>query len=649
MNPKYGRLALLKVFILWYLLCSFLLRIMFLTLERSQLSGSLLDMFKTLTVGVFFDIGTLSIISLPIMIYLTVFPNKYIGKLLDRIIIWLFSTLLVFILVFTFLAEVTFWEEFHSRFNFIAVDYLIYTHEVIANIKQSYPLPLLLIGVVTLTVVIVIFFVQFDAYKKTFRSRFSIKQRILAMVTCLAIATGYIGFVDNNMAEWSSNRYHSEISKSGIFSFFAAFRNNQMKFPEFYSTLQNKAAFDIVKDKLAEKNAVYHSSGYSISRKINADGKPEIKKNVVFILLESFSGSFMREFGNEKNLTPFLDSLSHKSIFFNNIYATGTRTVRGIEAMTLSIPPTPGQSIVKRPENSGLYTVGSVFTNKGYQCNFFYGGDGYFDNMNAYMGGNGFDIYDRGHGSILSDKIKAKRTITQDSEVTFENAWGLCDEDIYSKMIKVSDEHYKNKKPFFNFILTTSNHRPFTYPSGKIDIPSGTGRDGAVKYTDYALAGLFKKIKNKPWYNDTIFIIISDHCASSAGKNEIDVANYRIPAFILNMPGEENRVVTKQCSQIDLFPTFFSMMHWNYRSNFFGKNIINPAFEERAFVSTYRKLSLLKGNELMILSDQRKNSGYKWLPVNNVLSAVKIDPAFLAETIAYYQTADYLYTNKQLK
>ncbi|MDO3388033.1 sulfatase-like hydrolase/transferase, partial [Gilvimarinus sp. SDUM040013] len=106
---------------------------------------------------------------------------------------------------------------------------------------------------------------------------------------------------------------------------------------------------------------------------------------------------------------------------------------------------------------------------------FFYGGDGYFDNMNAFYGGNGFDIYDRGRGSVLSDKINTNRFNINDDEVTFENAWGIADDDIYRKVIKVADEKYKTKQPFFAFVMSTSNHKPYSYEDGKIDIPSGTG------------------------------------------------------------------------------------------------------------------------------------------------------------------------------
>jgi phosphoglycerol transferase MdoB-like AlkP superfamily enzyme len=320
-----------------------------------------------------------------------------------------------------------------------------------------------------------------------------------------------------------------------------------------------------------------------------------------------------------------------------------------MEAVTLCIPPTPGQSIVKRPENANLYTVNSVFKSKGYDSNFFYGGDGYFDNMNAYFGGNGFNIYDRGRGSVLSDDIKATRNNIEDNEVTFENAWGICDEDIFHKMLKVADKQYQNKQPFFNFVMTTSNHRPYTYPSGKIDIPSGTGRSGAVKYTDFALKQLFREASKKPWYKNTVFVIIADHCASSAGKDEIDVANYHIPAFIVNLPQGENRKISKLCSQIDLMPTLFSLMHWNYDSDFFGKNVVGKGFEERSLMGTYRKLVLMKGEKVMILSDQKKQAFYKWEKADNSLKSQPMDRSFLDETIAWYQAADYLFTNKMLK
>ena len=632
-----SRFSLLFSFALWFLVMSLLVRVIFMILQYDEVSLNVFTILGTLLTGLFFDIGTLSFLLFPAIIYYFVFPNKWIGSLLDKILIWFFTSLFTFILIFAFFAELTFWDEFKTRFNFIAVDYLIYTHEVVSNIEQSYPLPLLVGGVALLTFLVLFLFYKRKAFANTFTHTANFKQRAtvftLALISCLFFAA----FITNNQAEWSKNRYNAEISKSGIYSFFAAFRNNQMKYEDFYTSIDNKEAFGMIRNKLKESNSTFINDDFSIHRIIkDSSTVVPAKKNVVFILVESLSGSFMKEFGNQNNITPFLDSLAQKSIFFNNLYATGTRTVRGMEAMTLSIPPTPGQSIVKRPDNHNLYTVSNVFKQKGYTSNFFYGGDGY-------------NIYDRGRGSVLSDDIKTTRNNITDNEVTFENAWGICDEDIFKKMITVADMHYKNNQPFFNFVMTTSNHRPYTYPDNAIDIPSGTGRDGAVKYTDYALKKMFAAAKDKPWFKNTVFIIIADHCASSAGKDEIDVANYHIPAFIVNMPEALNQKVTKQCSQIDLFPTFFALQNWTYDSDFFGKNVFNPAFDERALMGTYRKLVLMKQNKVMILSDQKKQAFYTWNKADNSLKPLPMEKSFLDETISWYQTADYLFTNKLLK
>ncbi len=618
-SPRY---SLLFAFISWFLLFSFVLRVVLIIWQSDEVSFNLFTLIGTLLTGLFYDIGTLSFITIPSVLYYFIFPNKWIGSWLDKILVWFFTSLTIFILVFTFFAEITFWDEFKTRFNFIAVVYLIYTHEVLSNIQESYPLPVLIFGVLAITGIILFGFYKLGSIKNVFNSKASSKDRIITLTTTITIAFFFTFFITNNQAEWSKNRYNAEISKSGIYSFFAAFRNNQMAYNEFYTSVNDKVAFDVIRNKLNDKNSIYQSKGSSIHRTITDTTNQEpSKKNVVFILVESLSGSFMKEFGNKENITPFLDSLAQKSIFFDNLYATGTRTVRGMEAMTLCIPPTPGQSIVKRPENQNLYTISNVFKSKGYNSNFFYGGDGYFDNMNAYFGGNGFTIYDRGRGSVLSDKIK----------------------------IQGEDEHYKRNKPFFNFVMTTSNHRPYTYPDNAIDIPSGTGREGAVKYTDYAIKKMFEKAKSKPWFKNTVFIIIADHCASSAGKDEIDVANYHIPAFIVNFPEEHNQKINKQCSQIDVFPTFFSMMNWSYESNFFGKDVLKSNFDERALVGTYRKLVLMKKDQVMILSDQKKQAFYKWNKADNSLKSLPINRTFLDETISWYQTADYLFTNKLLK
>jgi len=306
LNKLSKRYSLLITFVLWFLITSQIVRIIFFAWQYNEASLNVFTFLGTLLTGLFFDVGTISFIVFPSIVYYFLFPNKWIGSWIDKIIVWFFTTLVTFILVFTFFAEITFWDEFKTRFNFIAVDYLIYTHEVVKNIQQSYPLPLLIIGV-SLTVFLVLFlFHKRNAFKNTFSHPVTLKQKGIVLVSGLISCLFFTLFITNNHAEWSTNRYNAEISKSGIYSFFSALRNNQLVYNEFYTTINEKEAFSIVRNKLEENNTKFQSNGLSIHRKVfNTSNSEPFKKNVVIILVESLSASFMKEFGNEKNITPF--------------------------------------------------------------------------------------------------------------------------------------------------------------------------------------------------------------------------------------------------------------------------------------------------------------------------------------------------------
>ncbi|GGK24835.1 sulfatase [Yeosuana aromativorans] len=648
-----SRFSLLKTFIVIFLTLSFAVRLILFAWSFSEADTSVFNLIYTFLLGFLFDIGTVSFFAFPYALYLLVMPSRFHGSILDKVVTYFGYSLGLIIFLFSFFAEITFWEEFKRRFNFIAVDYLIYTNEVVKNINESYPIPLL-VGIILIAYVILLFVTKKrGSFSNTFKSTTPFKSKIFPTLIIGGIMAFFWVFVQNQDSEQFSNRYNNELSKTGIYSFFAAFRNNELPYVKFYKTIDENKAFTILKNKLkSEKEQFIHPDKHEILRTVtNSDSlKTPIKPNVVFICIESLSGKFLNSLGSSLNITPNIDSLANNGLFFNNLFATGTRTVRGMEAITLSISPTPGRSIVKRKNNQGLMTIGEVFRKEGYNRTFFYGGDGYFDNMNTYFGGNGFDIVDRGRGFLLDASITTKRTNIEDDEVTFENAWGVCDEDIYNKVIKEADKTYQDGKPFFDFVMTTSNHRPYTYPEGKVAIPSGTGREGAVQYTDYAIGEFLNKAKSKPWFNNTIFVIMADHCASSAGRWELDVQNYHIPAIVYNPNLIAPQNIDKLCSQIDIFPTVFGLLNWDYTSNFFGKDILKmKAEDERALIGNYRKLGLLKNNKLMVLNEQKESDFYQWNKDDNSLNKIQNDTNFLDETISYYQVADYLYRNDGLK
>nr|WP_233167073.1 alkaline phosphatase family protein [Pedobacter sp. ASV2] len=641
-----SRYSILLGYLAYFLLFSFIIRSILFICACQHTDFKILEIFKLYFTGLFFDLGTGLLLVSFYALYLLLIPNRFYHKKWNKIVTYILFFLFLLITLFSFFAELTFWQEFESRFNFIAVDYLIYTYEVINNINESYPLPLLISGMLFLAVAVTFVFYKLKIFKNSFISQTPSKSRVVISSLIIIPAILFAVIVKNSWAESGNNRYTNELSKAGIYSFFAAFKNNELNYLEFYSLIDSTKAYDLVKKELKDNGTTFEN-GNTIKRTIEFTNTKPYKPNIIMITVESLSADFLEHFGNIQHITPRLDSFANNSVFFSNMYATGTRTVRGMEALTLAIPPTPGNSIVRRTDNENLFTVGHVFKQNGYTNTFFYGGDGYFDNMNHFFGNNGYDIVDRGR-KLLDETYGGKRTLIQDNEVTFENAWGICDEDIFNVVIKDADEKYKQNKLFNNFIMTTSNHRPFTFPANKIDLPPGS-REGAVKYTDYAIGNFIDKIKNKPWFSNTVIIIVADHCASSAGKNEIDISKYQIPCIILNLKDVAKTNISKMTSQVDLFPTLWSLLGWNYTSEFFGKNVLDEKYQPRVFLGTYQKLVYMKGDSLVILSPQHKIDTYFYNKAKNEQKPAKLPKTITDQGIANYQAAFDMFKSGKLR
>ncbi len=642
-----SRFAVLFSILSLYILFSSLIRIGFLFWSSKDLDFNLFYILRAFFTGFCYDFAVGTLFLLLYSIYLLVFPKRWVGSRFDKIFTYVYLAIVLLIIYFSLLAEIPFWDEFGVRFNFIAVDYLIYTYEVISNINESYPLPLIIFVLVALIVLTFVFLQKRKIFRNTFSDKRPISRRF-AFFSLLIPALILSLILKNKQADFSNNLVLNELGKNGTFSFFTAFKSNELDYETFYPKIDDKEAYSVLKKNLLQENQAYVSNKWDdISRTTKSEN--EQRPNVILIAIESFSGDFLKAFGNKDNLTPNYDKLANESIFFTNLYATGTRTVRGMEALTLSVPPTPGNSIVRRPDNQNLFSVATIFKEKNYQPYFIYGGDGYFDNMNNFFGGQGFDIVDRNRGNPLSDEIKTQRFNIPDNEVSFENAWGICDEDLYKQSIKYADKSSKLNKPFFQFVMTTSNHKPYTFPAGKIDLSQGN-RNGAVKYTDYALGKFLADAKTKPWFKNTVFVIVADHCASSAGKWEINIDKHHIPAIIYNLPQKAEKI-NRLTSQIDLMPTLFGYLGWNYTTSLYGKDINQTIIgDECAFIGNYRTLGMLKGNIFTQIDDRKKVKQFAVKDSDKSLKEIKSkNPQLVSETISYYQTASERFKNGKMK
>jgi phosphoglycerol transferase MdoB-like AlkP superfamily enzyme len=309
-----------------------------------------------------------------------------------------------------------------------------------------------------------------------------------------------------------------------------------------------------------------------------------------------------------------------------------------MEALSLSIPPIPGQSVLRRAGNENLTTLGSVLRAQGYDTTFVYGGDGFFDNMNYFFKANGYDIVDLPY------------QLRRGKQPAFANAWGASDQDAFEWSLEAADASHASGKPFHHFVMSTSNHRPYTWPAGKID-PKHVGREGGVAYTDHAIGAFLKAAQAKPWFKDTVFVIVADHCASVAGRRELEVRKYEIPLFIWSPGNIAPRRFDTMMSQIDVAPTVLGLLGADYLSRFVGTDALAASYRPRAFISNYQKVAMLRPDGLLtVLKPVRQAVQYQTDLATGALTPVASpDAAAIEEAILYYQGTDELFNHGGLQ
>ena len=540
-----------------------------------------------------------------------------------RVVVYGTILLYVTLLLINILSECVFWLEFGNRYDFVAVDYLVYTNEVIGNIMESYPIIPMFLGIFAVAALIswLVFFRKHDLRDATVAV--CLRRWCLRLAVLLAVAfigSRWLHYGYRNLK--SENRYATQLQENGCWDFLEAFVSGEIDYNQYYTVIPEDEARETLRSLIGHEGMGFRAETDSVA---------PLRKNVVLLTIESMSADFLEAYGNTEHITPNLDTLIRHSLVFDNLYATGNRTVRGLEALTLCLPPCAGESIVKRVNNKDLFSAGRIFREVGYSTKFIYGGDSYFDNMGDFFGGNGYEIVDKG-------------TYGED-EVTFANVWGTCDEDTYRVALRHFDADYAVGTPFFAHIMTISNHRPYTYPDGRITYEGEPmSRAAAVKYTDWAIGNFLAEASGKPWFGETVFVILADHCASSAGKTSLPVEKYHIPAIIYSPGFVEPSRVEKTCSQIDLVPTLFSLLHWSYDSAFYGRDILAEDFRERAFMATYQDLGFYADGILTVMSPVRSVKQFEvrrhdgWLFDEIPLDTP--DEALLKEAVAYYETVN---------
>jgi len=588
-----------------------------------------------LTAGFINDLVESLYLFAPFALYILLLPDRWFRSTANRVILYGATAATITGLLYLTAAEYFFFEEFDARFNIVAYDYLAYPTEVFADIWEAYPV-LKVLGIAVTLAALAIYLLR-RSIKPGFDYVVRFRERLVAFAPYAVVLALAVAFYPTNALSLSSNRVENELVQNGHSSFFRAARTSDIDYESYYASARPADNLHLLETELAPDGAQFTQLALGKMNRRHAARPDGLGKlNVIVVSSESFGAEFSKLHGADKDWTPNFDSYAKQGLWFANTYASGTRTARGLEAITSSFPPIPTVSILRRPGNQAVGSWGKVMNDLGYQSSFLYGGYGYFDDMNTFFAGNGFQVLDR----------------TDIDKVRFENVWGVADEDLFDRAIQHYGEQYKAGKPFFSIIMTTSNHKPFTFRAGleKLGIPEeGGGRQAGVRYADYALGYFLREAARQPWFDDTVFVVVADHGARVYGKAEIPLETYEIPLMIYSPRHLAPRQIDTMMTQIDIAPTVLGLLGLSYEAPFFGIDSLHERSDHTriALFSHNHDVAILRDNQLVVLGLGKTHQSLTYDPLAKTFKPRADDAALQDLGVAYFQTASDLFkTNR---
>jgi phosphoglycerol transferase MdoB-like AlkP superfamily enzyme len=595
------------------------------------------DFLQTLTTGLHRDLVVAPATILPQLLWFLIIPNSWFTARWHRVLLFSACFLFWFGQIFLFFTEYFFFEEFKSRFNTVAVDYLIYPHEVAMNIWQSYPVLWILLTCLVLSLAWL--FAARRLFAGMWDRHFTAPSRALHFFAGAAAVVLLALSIDSATAHVSNDRILNELANNGDLAFLSAAWTRNLDYSAFYKTLPKPEAYQRARRILNQPGSQFVEEGESIRRRFSGDStRPRL--NVILFLEESLGSEFWGCLGRKgPSLTSEMDKLAtEEGVLFTNLYASGNRTVRGFEGVLSSFPPLPGDSIVKRDRSDNVETIARVLKRDGYSTVFLYGGRGVFDGMRSFALRNGYDQF-----------IEQKHF----EHPSFTTAWGVCDEDIFARAIDEFRGLADKGKPFFGTILSVSNHKPYTYPKGRIpEDPARKHQNNAVKYSDFALGQFFRAAKKESFWTNTIFVVVADHGARVYGKQSIPIHSYEIPLVILGPAVVKAPAKVSQlgCS-LDVSPTVLGLLGRPYQSLFFGQDLLKSKPEDgRVFLNHNRDIGMLAGERMVVLGLRQTDEFYEGNPklvdVNLLAHPTDADRELEKDAISIYQIADDLYMHR---
>lgn len=578
--------------------CLFAVSLAWLTLARVALVAmhwprleDVADIWRVFPIGLRMDTIVLcELFAIPTVLYFLL-PGS---RAYQRVALFLFAGVAA-LLVHMELSTPSFIAEYDTRPNQIYFEYLRYPREVFGTLLKSYPLQL--IGVAALVAILTVCFYRFGRLQMARAQDWSWRSRALCLPLVILLmfmgARSTLGHRPANMstASFSHNHLANELAVSSTYSLLNAMYMHlnevgsqmygHMEWPEVQRRVQRYATRSRpISKELLLASSTPDPDAYASRSQLAR------RPNLVIFVAESLGAGFVGKLGGLP-LTPNLDRLSADGLWFTELYATGTRTVRGLEAIVTGFPPTPAQSVLKRPRSQrDFFTLASLLQREGYETEFVYGGVSNFDNMGRFFRQNGFE------------RVIEQKDFEQPA---FLGTWGVSDEDLVNKAQETFLAY--GDQPFFAVLLSSSNHDPFEFPEGRISLyeqPAAT-RNNAIRYTDYAIGRLLDLARASSYGRDTLFLVVADHDARVFGADLVPIERFRIPGLLIG-PGVPKRHESRLASQIDLAPTLLGLMGITSEHPMIGRDILAaPADDPGRALMQYADTNAFRVGDTVII------------------------------------------------
>ncbi len=556
--------------------------------DRVNATGKLVEV---LLQGVRVDVMQLGLLALVPLLLAPFLINGKLFKVWQKFTYW-WVVLGIVLLMFLEASTPGFIAEYDVRPNRIFVEYLKYPHEVFSMLWRGFKMDIFAgVGAVLLTIWAMRRFMQpWLSSKLTWKTQNTWLVYTVVLALTLAGIRSSIGHRPANPALFAitqDSMVNSLILNSGYSVFYAIY------------SLQHEAKSSAIYGKLPKAEIFQltgaHDTDIPTLKMLEPSMKRDKPLNLVIILQESLGATFVKSLGGVP-VTPNLEKLKSQGIWFNHLYATGTRSVRGIEAVVTGFQPTPSDSTVKLDlSQKGFFTLADLLSRRGYATEFIYGGETHFDNMQRFFMGNGF-----------------KQVIGQKDykNPVFVGSWGASDEDLLNRTHEQLMAHHASGKPFFTLAFSSSNHAPFEFPDGRIALyeqPKATDNN-AVKYADYALGEFFKKAQASPYWKDTVFLIVADHDIRVRGDTLVPIEHFHIPGLILGADIQP-KVIDTITSQMDLPVTVLSLMGVRAETPMTGRDMSVPHENGRAMMQYNQNFGWMEGtpdnNHVVVLRENK--------------------------------------------